>query len=124
MEGQAKTMQTRRWWPGACTILSIVACYGALAAVGLLSLMGIAMTIEPGVQAVVISAFAMLAAAALFAGYRRHRVFWPFVLGMLGAALILWAMFGSYNRVVEAAGFMALIAAAIWDWRAAKVGRS
>lgn len=124
MAGQSKSMQTRSWWPGACTILSIVACYGALAAVGLLSLMGIALTIEPGFQAVVISAFAVLSAAALLAGYWRHRIPRPSVLGMIGAAFIPWAVFGWYNRIVEAAGFAALIAAAIWDWRAASARRN
>jgi hypothetical protein len=44
-------------------------------------------------------------------------------LATVGAALVLWVMFGSFNRVLEIAGFTALVAATVWDWRAKKSRR-
>jgi len=38
--------------------------------------------------------------------------------------LVLWAMFASYNRIVEIVGFSGLITAAIWDWRLKKCERA
>jgi hypothetical protein len=104
---------------GADTVLSITACYGTLAVLSVLSLLGVTLAINPGVWAWAISLFALLAlggvtlviggAAWGSAGYRNYR-----------AALVVWAMVGSYSRIAELAGFAGLITAAIWDWRLQK----
>jgi hypothetical protein len=46
-----------------------------------------------------------------------------FGLAVVGAAMVLWVMFGSFNRALEIAGFAALVAATVWDWRAKKSRR-
>lgn len=61
--------------------------------------------------------FAVLAVVGVVFGYRRHRVPAPVILAVIGAGLIVWVMFGSFNRILELLGFAALIAAATWDWR-------
>lgn len=106
------------WLPGAATVCSIVACYGTLAVVGVLSVMGVGIALHEGAWAGVISLFAVIAAAGIAFGYRHHRVVGPLVLAIFGVALVLWVMFGSFNRVLEIAGFAALVAATLWDWRA------
>ncbi len=106
------------WVPGAGTVLALLACYGTAAIVGLLSLLGVSLGIHEGAWAAAIGLFALLATIGVAAGYRRHRSIWPLALATLGTGAILWAMFGSYSRVVELAGFAGLVAAAIWDWRA------
>ncbi|MDJ0957506.1 MAG: hypothetical protein QNI91_11630 [Arenicellales bacterium] len=44
----------------------------------------------------------------------------PLILTCVGAALIVWVMFGSFNRILELIGFASLIVAATWDWRLKK----
>ncbi len=105
------------WLAGAGTVLAMAACYGTLAIVSVLSLLGVTIVINPGVWAGAISLFAVLALVGVAVSYPRHRTVGPVVIGALGAGLVLWAMFGSYSRIVELIGFAGLITAAIWDWR-------
>lgn len=109
------------WLAGTCTILSMAACYGTLAIVTVLSFLGVTLAINKGVWAGAISLFALLAVLGVVLSYRGHRVKGPLVIAALGAGLILWAMFGSYSRMVELIGFAGLITAAVWDWRVKKV---
>lgn len=111
------------WLPGAATVCSIVACYGTLAVVGVLSVMGVGIALNEGAWAGVISLFAVIAAAGIAFGYRRHGVAGLLALAVVGASLVLWVMFGSFNRVLEIAGFAALVVATVWDWRAKKSRR-
>jgi hypothetical protein len=105
---------------GAGTVLAIAACYGTLATVSVLSLLGVTLVINPGVWAGAISLFAVLALFGVLLSYREHRVRGPLVIAALGTALVLWAMFGSYIRIIELIGFAGLITAAVWDWRLKK----
>lgn len=100
------------------TVLAILSCYGTTVLIGLLSLLGISLAIDERAWAGAISLFAVLAALGIASSYRRHRSIWPSVIAAFGLALILWAMYGSYSRVIELAGFALLIAATLWDWRA------
>lgn len=100
------------------TVLAILSCYGTTVLIGLLSLLGISLAIDERAWAGAISLFAALAALGIASSYRRHRSIWPSVIAAFGLALILWAMYGSYSRVIELAGFALLIAATLWDWRA------
>jgi uncharacterized integral membrane protein len=108
------------WLGGAGALLAIAACYGTLAVLGALSLLGVTLAINEAAWAGAISLFAVIAVAGMAFGYSRHRVKAPLIIAVVGAALILWAMFVSYSRIVEICGFAALIAAAVWDWRLTK----
>ena len=112
------------WLPGIATACSIVACYGTLAVLGVLSLMGVGIVLHEGAWATVISVFAVLAALGIGFSYRRHRSMGPIALATVGALMVLWTMFGSYSRAVEIAGFAVLVAATLWDWRAKRRLRS
>lgn len=106
------------WLAGFATLLAIVACYGTLILVSALSVLGITLAIHEGAWAGTVSLFALIAAGAVLLGYRRHRTLGPLILACVGAALILWVMFGRYDRIVELAGFAALVCAAAWNWYA------
>jgi rhodanese-related sulfurtransferase len=106
------------WLPRAAPVLAVLSCYGTTALIGLLSLLGVTLAIDEGVWGGTIAIFAALATVAVVMSYRRHRIVGPAVVAALGLGLILWAMFGSYSRVIELVGFVLLIAAALWDWRA------
>jgi len=107
----------RPWLPGAATALAALSCYGTTAAIALLSALGVSIAVDGRIWAGAISLFAAAAAIATAAGYRRHRAIGPSLLAAGGLAAILWAMYGSYSGVIELAGFLALAAAAAWDWR-------
>ncbi len=117
--------KTRRmdWLAAAGTVLAILACYGTLAVIGALSLMGISLAVNEGVWAGAIVLFALVAFAGIVLGWRGHRVVGPLLLGVVGAGLVVYAMGVSYSRIVEIAGFVALVVAALWDWRAKRAAR-
>lgn len=105
------------WLAPLATAFSIVACYGTLAVIGLLSALGITISLHEGVWAGTISIFAVLALAGIALGWRVHRKVVPCLVGTAGTSLILWAMAVSYSRSVEIAGFILLVAGAALDWR-------
>ena len=107
------------WLPRVAAALAVLSCYGTTVLIGLLSLLGVSLALDESLWAGAISAFAALTAIGVAASYRRHRIVWPIVVAVPGLGLILWVMYGSYSRGIELAGFVLLIAAAIWDWRAA-----
>src|SRR5262249_15293287 len=94
-----------------------------MAVIGLLSLLGVTLALDPDIWASAISVLATLATAAIALSGRRRQVAGPTLVAALGLALILWAMHGTYSRGVEIAGFVLLIAATLWD-RRATVSRS
>lgn len=96
--------------------LALAACYGAVAALALLAVMGVTLTLHEGVWAGAITLFAGLAAAAVAAGYRRHGSAAPLGLALAGFAAIAYAMLVSYSGAVELGGFVLLAAAVAWDY--------
>jgi len=118
--------QAPSWLAGAGTLLSLAACYGTLGLIALLSALGFTIAVNNHVWAAAIVAFALLAVLGVALGGMKHRKTGPLFLAITGAALVTWAMYGSQNitallgvsgRVVELAGFAALISATVWDWR-------
>jgi hypothetical protein len=105
------------WLAGIAAVLSVAACYGTLLVISILSLLGVSLAVNTGLWAGTIVLFAVLAAAGVALGYRRHCRPGPAILAVAGAALIAWVMFGSFDRVLEVIGFLALVSATIWDWR-------
>ena len=115
--GKSNATSQFGWLAGAGTVLAIAACYGTLATVSILSLLGVTLVINTGIWAGAISLFALLALVGVALSYPRHHTAGPVLIAALGTALVLWAMFGSYSRIVELMGFAGLITASIWDWR-------
>ncbi len=98
-------------------LLSLVTCYGALALISVLGMLGIAITVDNSIWAGAIIAFAILAVIGLGVGFSCHRNLWPVIIGTVGAAIITYTMLMQYDRMVELAGFVLLSLAAVWDWR-------
>ncbi len=112
-----------KWLAPACTILAVLACYGTLATVAVLSLMGITLAINEGIWAGAIVVFALLALTGLVLSWRHHRALSPLLLGVAGAGMIVFTMTVSYNQPIEIAGFVLLVLAAFLDWRAKQSAR-
>ena len=106
-----------RWVAVVSLVTALLACYGTLALVGILSVMGISIVINAAAWAGVITVFAGLTAVGIAFGLRRHRRPAPFVLTLSGVALIAWAMLVRYDRTLEIVSFALLAAATAWDWR-------
>lgn len=99
----------------ASLIAALLACYGTLAAVALLALLGIGTALNETVWAGAIALFSVLAVIAVAAGIRRHRTPWPTALAAGGGALILYVLFVDYSLAAELAAFGILTLAVIWD---------
>lgn len=95
--------------------MALLVCYGGLLAMGLLALLGIGLTLNEGVWAGAIAAFAALAAVGVAAGFRRHGSVGPPVFALAGLGVILYALFVDYSMAVEFSGFVLLAGAAARD---------
>jgi hypothetical protein len=108
------------WLPGAAAVLAFIACNGIFVIIAIFSLFGVAVAINPHIQAAAVSLFAVLTVGFVLLGYREHRVPGPLILAVIGAALIVGTMYIHFNKIVESVGLAGIIAAAIWSWRAGK----
>lgn len=106
------------WLAPAAAALSLVACYGTLAATGLLGALGAAISLNESLWAGTIVVFAWLALLALWIGRRRHASIRPIVLAAVGVALITLTMSVAYERIIELVGFAFLGIGTFLDWRA------
>jgi len=109
------------WLPGAAAILAFIACNGVFVLVAFLSFFGLAIAVNPHIQAGVISLFALLTFGFVLMAYRQHHVRGPLILSVIGAIVLVGSMYIYFNKIVESAGLLALIVSAVWSWRAGKV---
>lgn len=108
-------------WVGSVTsLLAVVTCYGTLAAVALLSVIGISIDIDESLLVKLVSGLLVLALAGMGYSYSVHRHPGPLLLSIGAAALLLWVFYGSYSKTLELTGFIALVFASVWDFRAKK----
>jgi len=108
------------WLGSATSLLAILACYGTLAVVGLLSVVGISIQLDEGLLVKLISGLLILALLGMGYSYRAHRHPGPLLLSVTSAALLFWVFYGSYSKPLELTGFALLVLASVWDFRAKK----
>ncbi|MDT8854979.1 MerC domain-containing protein [Paracoccaceae bacterium Fryx2] len=112
-----KAVKPGDWLAPLAAALSLVACYGTLAAIGLLGVLGVTIALNETVWAGAILLFAGLTFALLLVRLRRHGRLAPVALAGIGLLLIGFTMLVSYDRIIELAGFGFLCAGTIMDWR-------
>jgi arsenite methyltransferase len=95
--------------------LALVTCYGTLALVAGLALLGFAVPIDEGMWAIAITVLFAASTVIVALGFKVHGVVWPALLAVVGLVLILWTMFAAYSLVVEIGAFVLLFIAAFWD---------
>jgi hypothetical protein len=108
------------WVGSATSLLAVVACYGTLATVALLSVIGISIEIDEGLLVKLVSGLLVLALAGMGYSYSLHRHLGPLLLSFGAAALLLWVFYGSYSKPLELTGFIALVFASVWVFRVKK----
>lgn len=105
----------RPWAGPLAWMLSLAACYGVLALLPLLSVLGMSSSPNGLAWAAVILAFALLAAASAAAGRRRHGRAWPAGLAAAATLLLAWVMLVRFDPVLEWLGFGVLGVAVFAD---------
>jgi SAM-dependent methyltransferase len=105
----------RGLWGAVAAGAALASCYGVLAALALLSLLGTAVELHPGAWAATVAAAATLATVATAWNLRRHRRPGPLLLSAGGAGAVVYVMLGSYHAGLEALGFALLTGAAALD---------
>src|SRR3546814_19152725 len=98
----SKSNPPLRWLAPIATVLSLVACYGTLAAVALLGLLSIRIVLDEALWGGSIVAFVLVAVVGLAFGARRHRMLWPLAIGAVGALAIVYTMTVSYDQIGRA----------------------
>ena len=108
-------------WLGSVTsLLAVATCYGTLAAVTLLSLVGVSVDFDEATLVKLITGLLVLALLGMVYSWRIHRHPGPLLLSLSAAALLLWVFYGSYSKPLELTGFALLVVASVWDFRAKK----
>ncbi|NIC07296.1 MerC family mercury resistance protein [Billgrantia bachuensis] len=97
-------------------LLALLSCYGTLAMVALLPLLGVHLVLDEGLWAGAITGFVLVTLVAVASGIRRYRAYLPTLLAAGGSALVLYALFIDYQVLVELTGFLLLLAGAAWDF--------
>ncbi|EPC01097.1 hypothetical protein L861_11020 [Litchfieldella anticariensis FP35 = DSM 16096] len=99
----------------AALLMALLTCYGTLAVVALLPLLGLGLSLNEGAWATAIALFVLLTLAAITAGMRRHRSLGPTVVGVIATGILLYTLFVDYHILIELVGFLLLVAATGWD---------
>lgn len=97
-------------------LLAVTACYGTLAAVALLSVIGISVKIDEALMEKLISGLLILVLVGMGYSYRIHRRPGPLLLSIVSAILLGWVFYYAYSKPLELAGFITLTIASIWDF--------
>ncbi|MBF8223100.1 MerC family mercury resistance protein [Halomonas sp. 328] len=97
--------------------LALLSCYGTLALVALLPLLGLHLSLNEGLWAGAIGVFVLLTLGVVVASGIHRRQAAPALLGLGGALLVGHALFVDYQAWRELVGFLLLGGAVLWDLR-------
>lgn len=108
------------WWRRGTlgvlgAVLATLSCYGTLAVVALLPLLGLRPSLNDAAWGTAILALTALAVAAIVPGYRRHGSLLPALSALAGGGLIAYVLLVQYGAIMELTGFVLLVAAALMD---------
>ena len=117
---KSKSESKFAFYSGVAALLTFIACNGLIFVVALLALFGITLDINPHVQAILISLFAILTSVLIYKGFMQHHKIGPLLVAGIGALVIILTMYVSYNQLIESAGLLALVVAAGWNWYLAR----
>lgn len=121
MNNKTSANPARLSWLGPATsLLAVAACYGTLATVALLSLIGVSVDINEASLVKLITALLILALLGMGYSFHLHRHPGPLLLSAAAVIVLFWVFYGSYSKPLELIGFGGFIVASVWDFRAKK----
>lgn len=97
--------------------ISLLACYGTLALIGILSALGVALSPDQTLVKSVIVASTLLATASVGFGVLRHGSALPLVIAACGEALLVTRVVFGVDRLLELLAFVLLAGAVYVDFR-------
>lgn len=106
-----KTAGARGLSGALAALTAVFTCYGLTLLVAVLAGLGLTVNLDAQIWAGAISLMTILAVAGTAFNTTRHGKIAPVVIAAAGGAAILYSMLGSYDPIVEFAGFAALLAA-------------
>jgi len=107
----------RRGLSGTVSLaLAAITCYGTLALVSLMSLLGVSLAINEGIWAGGIIFFAIIATVIIGLGKRKHHSIKPLITALIGSGILIYTMYVSYSMLSEALGFIILAIATYYDY--------
>ncbi|MGI9318473.1 MAG: MerC domain-containing protein [bacterium] len=119
-EGEPDSARKLAFYSGVAALLAFIACNGLILVTALLAIFGLTLNINPHVQAILISLFAILTSFLIYKGFLQHRKVGPLILAGVGALVIILTMYIWYNKLIESAGLLVLVVAAGWNWYATR----
>jgi len=119
-KGESKSTSKFAFYSGVSALLAFIACNGLILVTAVLAIFGITLSINPHVQAILISLFAILTSALIYKGFKQHHKIGPLLLAGMGALVIILTMYISYSKLIESVGLLALVVAAGWNWYVAR----
>lgn len=106
---------------GLAALIAFIACNGLSLIVAAFSFFGVVIAVGPHLQAATITAFVLLSLGFIGLAYWKYRAPGPFLLSVVGTSLVVGTLYIEYSKTVESVGLVALVAAALWNWRASKI---
>jgi ubiquinone/menaquinone biosynthesis C-methylase UbiE len=108
-----RDLQRQGLWGTVAFLLAVLACYGTLFSVALLSVLGASMAINNDIWAGSIILLSLITVGIIALGMRKHGSARPLVFAVVGAAVLVYTMYIDYNIATEILGFI-LLATATW----------
>ena len=108
-----RDIQKRGLWGTVSFVFALIACYGTLALVTLMSVLGVTLAFNEAVWAGAIVAFSLAATLVIALGVKKHKSVKPLLPGLAGCGLMIYTMFVDYRILLELSAF-ALLAIAIY----------
>ena len=119
-ERESKSAHKLAFYSGVAALLAFIACNGLILVTALLAILGITFSINPHVQAILISLFAILTLVLIYKGFMQHHKIEPLILAGIGTLVIILTMYIWYSKLIESAGLLALVVASGWNWYVAR----
>jgi len=96
-QNESKRLFRRERMAAISAGLALLSCYGTTVLIGLLSLMGVSLAVNPRAWAATIVFLAGLAVVELSLQWWHNRRIGPIAMAVLAFGLIAWVMVRSYN---------------------------
>lgn len=101
-------VRRRGLWGFVALTMALLACYGTLALVGIMGMLGASMVLNNGVWAAAILACAALASVVIATGITKHRTMAPLLIALGATGLLTFTMLVDYQVWLEILSFAGL----------------
>ena len=105
-------------------VFAFIACNGMFVFIAVFSVIGISISINPHIQAAVISLFSVVTLAMVVSAFKKNRALGPLILAIAATVTMIATLYIHFNKIVESLGLLALFASALWSWQISRTQRA